>query len=76
MQAWDSSNIQQTKTNTIPKIAIGIPYNGKWESEWVMKTFVPLNFFPDNLEPHTGVTGGFRNRKKKYIYSSLIRDKY
>lgn len=46
-QPWDSSNIQHSKSNA-PKIAIAIPYNGKWEPEWVMKTFVPLNYFPVN----------------------------
>ncbi len=29
-----------------PKIAIAIPYNGKWEPEWVIKTYIPLNYFP------------------------------
>lgn len=33
---------------TVPKIAICIPYNGNWNSEWVQKTYIPLTTQPTN----------------------------
>lgn len=40
--AWGSTNIREN----IPKIAIAIPYEGKWEPEWVEKTYRPLRTIP------------------------------
>lgn len=42
--AWDNTS----NKSTIPKIAIAIPYNGKWEPEWVDKTYCPLKYVPTN----------------------------
>jgi hypothetical protein len=46
--AWDvlPSNVISTDRSKIakPKIAIAIPYNGKWEPEWVSKVYIPLNY--------------------------------
>jgi glycosyltransferase involved in cell wall biosynthesis len=44
---WDNSTNQELrKINEseiqIPKIAIGIPYNGSWYPEWTQKTYLPL----------------------------------
>lgn len=47
--AWDvlPNNVIPNDRSKIakPKIAIAIPYNGKWEPEWVSKVYVPLNHF-------------------------------
>ena len=34
--------------SNVPKIAVCIPYNGKWEPEWVDKTYGPLKYVPTN----------------------------
>lgn len=39
--AWDNTN-----TSNKPKIALAIPYNSKWDPEWVEKTYVPLRYIP------------------------------
>lgn len=44
MQAW--SNEKKQHQPIIPKIALAIPYNGKWDPEWVDKTYVPLRYIP------------------------------
>ena len=43
--AWENTNIHKT---VVPKIAVCIPYNGKWEPEWVEKTYCPLKYIPTN----------------------------
>lgn len=40
--AWDTIN------NPGIKIAVAIPYNGKWEPEWVDRTYGPLKYVPTN----------------------------
>lgn len=46
--AWDVVPNSAIPNNVIsackPKIAIAIPYNGKWEPEWVSKVYIPLNY--------------------------------
>lgn len=46
--AWDSTNIRNMP-ESIPKIAIAIPYRGKFYSEWVEKTYLSLISTPSNL---------------------------
>ena len=41
--AWNYPNSKPNSNK--PKIAIAIPYNGKWEPEWVSKVYIPLNYF-------------------------------
>lgn len=51
-QAWpdNTSNInfvepqQKLSINNLPKIAICVPYNSKWEPEWVDTTYAPLRY--------------------------------
>lgn len=38
---WNNNN-----TSNIPKIAIAVPYNGKWEPEWVERTRDQLQLIP------------------------------
>ncbi len=47
--AWDNIKGTENIPKNIPKIAIAIPYNRKWEPEWVERTYrylrcVPLNW--------------------------------
>ncbi len=42
--AWNNISNQ----SNIPKIAVCIPYNSKWEPEWVDKTYGPLKYVPTN----------------------------
>lgn len=46
--AWDSSNTAKNIPDNIPKIAIAIPYNGKWEPEWVERIYGNLRWKPTN----------------------------
>jgi hypothetical protein len=46
--AWDNYSDYSDYSDQIPKIAICIPYNGKFEPEWVDKTYVPLRYVPTN----------------------------
>lgn len=39
---WENKNKMTNK----PKIAIAIPYNGKWYPEWTEKVYVPLKYVP------------------------------
>ena len=43
--AWNNS---PSSSQSVPKIAICIPYNGKWEPEWVDRTYGPLKYVPTN----------------------------
>lgn len=44
--AWN--NVSNVQKSHIPQIAIAIPYNGKWEPEWVDKIYGPLKYVPTN----------------------------
>lgn len=44
--AWENP-VNNGSINT-PKIAVCIPYNGKWEPEWVEKIYGPLKYVPTN----------------------------
>ena len=44
--AWN--NINSNLSNVQPKIAVCIPYNSKWDPEWVDKTYAPLKYSPTN----------------------------
>lgn len=46
--AWNSSDTNKNISDNIPKIAIAIPYNGKWEPEWVERIYGPLRWKPTN----------------------------
>lgn len=46
MQAWSNEKNVNNQLPKIPKIALAIPYNGKWDPEWVDKTYVPIRYVP------------------------------
>lgn len=60
MEPWNDTNISNTMNltnkipankpvNKIPTIAIAIPYNSKFEVEWVDRTYVPLRYAPTDF---------------------------
>ena len=42
--AWENP----VNNSNVPKIAICVPYIGKWEPEWVDRTYGPLKYVPTN----------------------------
>ncbi len=46
--AWDSNISKNVQGRSIPRIAVSIPYSGKFEPEWVEKTYRVIRCIPVN----------------------------